>query len=60
MNKVKITQVKSQIGRLRKQKATLCSLGLRKIGQSSVHNLTPQVEGMINKIFFLIKVDKLI
>ncbi len=58
MKKVRVTQVKSQIGRISKHKLTLCSLGLRKIGQSRVHNLTPQIQGMINKVCYLIKTEE--
>ena len=41
-----------------KHKLTLCSLGLRKINQSRVHNLTPQIQGMINKVRYLIKIEE--
>ena len=57
MKKVKVTQVKSQIGCKPKQKATLEGLGLRRIGQSREHNLTDQVAGMIRKVDFLVKVE---
>ena len=49
MKKVKITQVKSTIGRSDKQKATVLALGLKKIGAVREHNLTPQVEGMVRR-----------
>ncbi|MES0490737.1 MAG: 50S ribosomal protein L30 [Leptospirales bacterium] len=55
--KVIITQIKSAIGRSNKQKATLDGLGLRGIGQSREHGLSPQVAGMIDKIDFLVKVE---
>ena len=58
MKKVKITQIKSSIKRNKKQVRTLDGLGLRKIGSNRVHNLTPQIEGMINKISFLVKVEE--
>lgn len=58
MKKVKVTQIKSQIGRTDKQKHTLTGLGLKRIGQSREHNLTPQIEGMIKKVNFLIKVEE--
>ena len=56
--KVTITQVKSAIGRSGKQKATLDGLGLRGIGQTRDHTLTPQVQGMLKKIDFLVKVEE--
>ncbi|MDH4263312.1 MAG: 50S ribosomal protein L30 [Spirochaetia bacterium] len=55
--KVKVTQVRSSIRRTDKQKATLIGLGLRKIGQSREHDLTPQIVGMIDKVSFLVKVE---
>jgi len=57
--KVKVTQVRSSIGRSDKQKATLDGLGLRGIGKSREHVLTPQVSGMIKKVEFLVKVEEL-
>lgn len=59
MKKVKVTQVRSKIGRTEKQKQTLSSLGLGRIGKSREHTLTPQVAGMINKVNFLIKVEEI-
>ena len=58
MKKVKITQVKSKIGRTPKQKKTLEGLGLRRIGQSRVHTLNPQIQGMINKVDFLVNIEE--
>lgn len=55
--KVKITQVRSSIRRTDRQKATLIGLGLKKIGQSREHDLTPQIVGMIDKVNFLVKVE---
>ncbi len=57
MKKVKVTMTRSMIGQTERQRETLRGLGLRKIGQSRVHNLTPQISGMINKIGFLVKVE---
>lgn len=58
MGKVKITQVKSTIDRSKRQKDTMKALGLRKINHSVVHEVTPQIEGMIKKINHLIKVEE--
>ena len=58
MKKVRVTQIKSQIGRNTKQKTTLNGLGLRRIGHSRVHNLTPQIQGMISKVEFLLRVEE--
>ena len=57
MEKVKLTQVKSAIDRSQRQKDTLIALGLKKIDQSVVKELNPQVQGMIKKVEHLIKVE---
>jgi large subunit ribosomal protein L30 len=56
MNKIKIKQTRSRIGRPKDQKRTLDALGLRKMHQIVEHNLTPQIDGMINKIKHLITI----
>ena len=58
MERVKITQVKSMIDRPQRQKDTLKALGLGKIQKSSVHNLTPQIKGMVSKVSHLIVVEE--
>ncbi|WP_244834370.1 50S ribosomal protein L30 [Clostridium sp. BJN0001] len=59
MAKVKITLVKSLIGRKKDHIATANALGLRKIGVTVEPEMTPQVKGMINKIDYLLKVEEL-
>lgn len=58
MATVKITKVKSTIDRPKRQKATMEALGLRKINHSVVKELTPQIQGMINKVSHLIVVEE--
>ncbi|MDR2748391.1 MAG: 50S ribosomal protein L30 [Bifidobacteriaceae bacterium] len=58
MAKVKITQIRSAIGRNDNQKATLLSLGIHKIGQSSVREVSPIVNGYIDTVKHLVKVEK--
>ena len=58
MSKVKIKQTRSKINRPVDQKRTLEALGLKKIGQVVEHEMTPSVEGMINKVKHLITVVK--
>ena len=58
MGKVKIKQTRSKINRPVDQKRTLEALGLKKIGQVVEHEMTPSVEGMINKVKHLITVVK--
>jgi large subunit ribosomal protein L30 len=59
MAKIKVTQVKSQIGRLKNQKRTLEALGLRKLNQTVEHEATPAVVGMVNKVSHLVSVEEL-
>ncbi len=58
MGKVKITQIKSVIGRTGRQKATVKALGLRKINQTVEKEATPQIMGMIKKVAHLVKVEE--
>ncbi|MBN2236870.1 MAG: 50S ribosomal protein L30 [Bacteroidales bacterium] len=57
--KAKITQVRSIIGRPERQKRTMEALGLSKINQVKEVVLTPQVEGMINKVKHLLLVEEI-
>ncbi len=59
MKKVVVTKIKSTINRPQKQKRIMEALGLRKIGQSREHVLTPQIEGMINKVKHLVKIEEI-
>ena len=57
--KVKIKQLKSTIKRLESQKRTLEALGLRKIGMEVEHELSPSINGMINKVKHLVSVNEI-
>ncbi|MBD3400692.1 MAG: 50S ribosomal protein L30 [Candidatus Coatesbacteria bacterium] len=59
MNKVAITQIKSQIGALKQHKVTLKTLGLGKIGRTVVHDDTPQIRGMAYAVRHLVEVETL-
>ncbi|WP_019026708.1 50S ribosomal protein L30 [Colwellia piezophila] len=54
---VKVTQIKSSIGRLPKHRATLKGLGLRRINHTVELEDTPSVRGMINKVYYMVKVE---
>ena len=54
---VKVTQIKSSIGRLPKHRAALKGLGLRRINHTVELEDTPSVRGMINKVYYMIKVE---
>ena len=58
MPKIKIKQLKSPIGRNNKQRETLISLGLNKINRERTLERNPAIQGMINKVKHLIKVDE--
>lgn len=59
MAQLKITLVKSTIGRVEKQQATVKALGLNKIGKTVIHEDTPQIRGMITKVSHLVKVEEI-
>lgn len=55
---IRVTQVRSSIGRLPKHKATLRGLGLRHIGHTVEREDTPAIRGMINLINYMIKIEE--
>lgn len=55
---LKITYVKSAIGRDERQKRTIRALGLRKLNSSVIQKETPQILGMIEKVKHLVKVEE--
>lgn len=55
---IRITLVRSVIGRPPDQEATVRSLGLRKIHQTVERPDTPDVRGMINKVRHLVTVEE--
>lgn len=58
MRKLKITLVKSVIGRPESQRKTVSSLGLTKTNSSVVQEDTPEIRGMINKVTHLLRVEE--
>lgn len=59
MAKVRVKQVRSTIKRPRDQKATIEALGLGKINKVVEHELTPSIQGMINKVSHLLEVEEI-
>ena len=57
--KIKISLVKSTIGSVQSQIASVRGLGLRKLNSHSILDETPEVLGMIKKVNHLIKVEEL-
>ncbi|TCT21094.1 LSU ribosomal protein L30P [Melghiribacillus thermohalophilus] len=56
--KLEITLVRSVIGRPQDQRDTVKALGLRKIRHSVVHDDTPAIRGMVNKVSHLVTVKE--
>ncbi|ACO73266.1 50S ribosomal protein L30 [Laribacter hongkongensis] len=54
---VKVTLVKSLIGRIESHRACARGLGLKKLNQTVEVLDTPENRGMINKISFLVKCE---
>ncbi len=54
---MRITLVRSLIGYPRRQRETAKGLGLRKISSQVIRPDRPEIRGMIDKIFHLVKVE---
>ena len=59
MKKVKLTLVKSISKRSPSQRATLVALGLGKTHSSVEKEITPAIDGMINKVKHVLKVEQI-
>jgi large subunit ribosomal protein L30 len=57
MGKLRVTQIKSPIGRRHDQRETLIGLGLNRISRTKVWNDEPSVRGRIYKVRHLVKVE---
>ena len=58
MAKVKITQVRSQIGQSERHRGTLRALGLGKIGRTAEQEEGPVLAGMLRKVRHLVKIEQ--
>jgi|TARA_S200000501_G_scaffold103027_1_gene96534 large subunit ribosomal protein L30 len=58
MSKIKVTLIKSLSGRLKAHQACARGLGIKKIHKTIEVNDTPENLGMINKINYLLKIEK--
>ena len=58
MAKLRITQVRSQIGQTARHRGTLRALGLGRIGRSVEHPDTPDTLGMLRKVRHLVEVEE--
>ena len=57
MAKIKVTQVRSAIGRPKRQKDTMQALGLRKMNQTVEVEASPAILGMVAKVSHMVKVE---
>lgn len=54
---IRVTLVKSTAKRLKKHKACVAGLGLRRVGHSVEVEDTPAVRGMINRVSYMLRVE---
>ena len=59
MGKVKLTLIKGKSKRSPGQRATLTALGLKKTLHSVDKDVNPAIQGMINKVAHLLKVENI-
>ena len=58
-SKIKVTLVKSTIATLPQHKKIVEALGLKKIRSYKIHDENPCILGMIKKVSYLVKVEKI-
>jgi large subunit ribosomal protein L30 len=58
VSRLKITQVRSQIGQTQRHRGTLRALGLGKIGRSVEREDGPVLAGMLRKVRHLVKIEE--
>ncbi len=60
MGKLRIKQIKSQIGRPEKQRLVLKGLGLGRIGKMVILEDTPPIRGMAGKVAHLVLTEEVV
>ena len=58
MTRIKVSQVRSDIGCKQNQRATLRSLGLKRIGDVAVKEDRPEIRGMLQTVTHLVTVEE--
>ncbi len=58
MSKLKLTQIRSQIGQSESHRGTLRALGLGRIGKTNEIQESPQLDGMLRKVAHLVRVER--
>ena len=59
MKRIRITLIRSKIGRPERQKRVLEALGIRKLNQSVEHDANGPILGMVEKVRHLVKVEEI-
>lgn len=57
--RLKVTQIKSEIGGKQNQRDSLRTLGLKRIGDIVVKDDSPSVRGLVNTVSHLVKVEEI-
>ena len=58
MTQLLVKQIRSSVGGRQNQRDTLRTLGLRRIGDTSIREDRPEVRGMINTVAHLVTVEE--
>ena len=53
-----MTQVRSALDKGAKQRGTIRALGIRRLGDASVHEDSPEIRGMIRAVAHLVRVEE--
>ncbi len=56
---LKVTQLRSEIGRNQRQRNTLRGLGLKRIGQTVIRQDTPEIRGMVRAVSHLVSWEEI-
>jgi large subunit ribosomal protein L30 len=57
-NRIKVTLIRSKIGKPPKQRKTLAALGLKKLHQTKIFDSSPAIMGMVNQINHLLRIEE--
>ena len=59
MNRIRVTQIRSQIGHRQNQRECLKGLGLRRINHAVALPNTPEIRGLLRKVIHLVKIEEI-
>ncbi len=55
---LRVTQTRSNAGRIKKHQACIAGLGLRRINHTVEVEDTPSIRGMINKVYYMVRIEE--